>query len=94
MRLRITINSIMEDAQNHRMVADQVASWVCINEQALCKRYAQELEEKCTSGMVIFVSGDLILLIWKAGDFDQHGPLWDLAHNLQRLAEMQDNMLE
>ncbi len=94
MRLRITVSSIQEDAQRHGIVADQIASWVCINERALHQRYAQELEEKCTLGMVIFAKGDLILLIRKVGEFDWHGPLWDSLDNLQRMAEMQDNMLE
>ncbi len=76
------------------MVANQVASWVYINERALRQRYVQELEEKCSSGAVIFTKGDIIMLIRRAGDFDRTSPLWDSPHNLKRMAEMQDDMLE
>ncbi len=63
MRLHITVDSIQEEAQKNGRVANQIASWVRINEQALCQRYAQELEEKCSYGAVIFAKGDLIMLI-------------------------------
>ncbi len=61
--------------------------------RALWQRYAQELEEKCGQGMIIFMKGELIQLIQKVADLDLQGCLWDLPHNLQRMAEMQDAVL-
>ncbi len=44
-------------------------------------------------GEILFAKGDLIQLIHNAGDFEQQGYLWDSAHNLCRMAEMQNDML-
>ncbi len=93
MRLCTAIGSIQEDAQQHSKSTDQFASWVHINERALRQRYAQELEEKCNQGTIIFAKGDLMVLIRKEGNFDWHGPLWDWPNNLQKMAEMQDAVL-
>ncbi len=57
MRLCITINSILEDAQKNGVVADQMAAWICLNDWALRQRYMQQLEEMCSSRAVIFVKG-------------------------------------
>ncbi len=69
----------------------QVASWVKINMRALRQRYAQEMEEKCGQGMILFAKGNLIQLIQKVANFDLQG--WDLPHNLRRMAELQDDVL-
>ncbi len=61
--------------------------------QALRQRYAEELEEKCGQGTIIFVKGDLIQLIQKVANFDPQGCLWDSPHNLRRMAKMQDEVL-
>ncbi len=64
-----------------------------MNLQGLRQHYAQELEKKCGMGMILFAKGDLIQLIHNAGDFEQQGYLWDSAHNLHRMAEMQNDVL-
>ncbi len=43
--------------------------------------------------MILFTKGDLIQLIRNMADFNLQGCLWDSPHNLQRMAQMQDDML-
>ncbi|MCP4545849.1 MAG: hypothetical protein GY835_05205, partial [bacterium] len=43
--------------------------------------------------MAIFCKGDLFQLIKNAGGFEQNSALWDSPFNLQRMVEMQDNVL-
>ncbi|MCP4548066.1 MAG: hypothetical protein GY835_16505 [bacterium] len=44
-------------------------------------------------GTILFSKGDLFQLIKNAGGFEQNVNLWDSPYNLQRMAEMQDEML-
>ncbi len=56
-------------------------------------RYAQDLERKCGTGSILFSKGDLFQLIKTAGGFEQQSLLWDSPYNLQRMAEMQNEVL-
>ncbi len=94
MRLLVTIQSIQNDARKNGKLADQVASWVKMNMRGLRQRYAQELEKKCGTGTILFTKGDLIQLIKNVGDFEQQGILWDSAHNLHQMSEMQNDVIQ
>ncbi len=94
MRLQVMIASILEEAQKRGHVADQMAAWVHINEQGLRQRYVQKLEEECSSGVVLFTKGDIIMLIKRAGDFFWEGILFDSDYNLGKMVDMQDEVLE
>ncbi len=65
-----------------------------MNLRGLRQRYAQELEKKCSMGTILFAKGDLIQLIRNVGDFNQQGCLWDSAHNLRQMSEMQNEVLQ
>ncbi|MCP4544725.1 MAG: hypothetical protein GY832_47100, partial [Chloroflexi bacterium] len=56
-------------------------------------RYAQDLEWRCGTGSILFTKGDLFQLIKTAGGFEQNLILWDLPHNLQQMAQMQNDVL-
>ncbi len=45
------------------------------------------------TGTILFAKGDPYQLIKNAGGFEQQAPLWDSPYNLQRMAEMQNDML-
>ncbi len=63
MQLLVTIESIQNEALANGKEAVQVASWIKMNLRGLRQRYAQELEKKCSMGMILFAKGDLIQLI-------------------------------
>ncbi len=94
MHLEVTINSILEEARKKGLVADQMAAWVHINEWSICQRYAQKLEEECSSGMVLFAKGDIIMCIKQAGGFFREGILYNSDCNLEQMVVMQDEVLE
>ncbi len=93
MHMTMVIQSIQADARKHNWPAQQMAAWIKINLQGLRQRYAQELERKCSTGTIVFAKGDLYQLIKNAGGFKQRSALWDSPYNLQRMAEMQNDML-
>ncbi len=43
---------------------------------------------------ILFAKGDLIQLIRNAGGFKQQGFLWDSAHNLRQMSEMQNEVIQ
>ncbi len=51
------------------------------------------MEEECSHGQVIFMKGDIIATIRKAGDF-LDGALTDSLFNLNKMAQMQMDVLE
>ncbi len=83
MLLLVTIQSIQNEAMKNGRGADQMASWIKMNLWGLRQHYAQELEKKCSMGMILFAKSDLIQLIHNVGDFQQQGCLWDSPHNLR-----------
>ncbi len=93
MRLMVTIRSIQTDARKHDQPAEQISAWIKMNQRGLRQRYTHELEKKCGTGTILFAKGDLFQLIQNAGGFEQQGPLWDSPYNLQRMAEMQNDVL-
>ncbi len=93
-RLLVPIQSVQTEVIKNGKSADQMASWIKMNLRGLRQRYAEELEKKCSTGMIMFAKGDLIQLIRNAGDFDQQGCLWDSPHNLCRMSEMQNEVLQ
>ncbi len=54
MHLEVMINSILEEVRMKGLITDQMAAWVRINEQGICQRYVQKLEEECSSSAVLF----------------------------------------
>ncbi len=67
MRLTVMMQSIQNEARKNGRVADQLASWVKMNQRGLRQRYAQELEKKCSTGTILFAKGDLYQLIHNVG---------------------------
>ncbi len=92
-QLPVVIQSIPNEARKHNRLAQQMAAWIQINERGLRQRYAQELERKCGTGNILFMKGDILQLIKNAGGFEQQAALWDSPHNLQRMMEMQNEVL-
>ncbi len=93
LRLTVVIESIQRDAGEKRRPAKQMAAWIQINQQGLLQRYAQELERRCGMGTVLFGKGDLFQLVKNAGGFKQRSALWDSPFDLQRMADMQEEVL-
>ncbi|MCP4539772.1 MAG: hypothetical protein GY832_21755, partial [Chloroflexi bacterium] len=93
MCMPVVIQSVLNDARKHNRPAQQMVAWIKINERGLLQCYAQELEKKCGTGTILFAKGDLYQLIKNAGGFKQQSTLWDSPYNLQRMAEMQNDVL-
>ncbi len=93
MRMPVVIQSVLNDARKHNRPAQQMAAWIKTNERGLMQCYAQDLEKKCGTGTILFAKGDLYQLIKNVGGFEQQSTLWDSPYNLQRMAEMQNDML-
>ncbi len=89
----VVVQSILADARKHNRPVQQMAAWVVMNLWGLRQRYAQELERRCGTGTILFAKGDLFQLIKNAGGFEQQVALWDSPYNLQRMAEMQNEVL-
>ncbi len=93
MHLGVVIQSVLIEAQKNHRPAQQMAAWIEINKQGLRMCYAQELEWRCAMGSILFSKGDLFQLIKNVGGFEQQGILWDSPYNLQRMAQMQNEVL-
>ncbi len=83
MRLGVVVPSVLEQARKQNRPAQQMAAWIIINKRGLRMRYAQDLEQRCRTGSILFTKGDLFQLIKTVGGFEQNSILWDSPHNLQ-----------
>ncbi len=93
MHLGVLIQNVLDEARKQNRPAQQMVAWIQINKRGLRMCYAQDLERKCRTGSILFSRGDLFQLIKTVGGFEQHSILWDSPHNLQRMAEMQNEVL-